>query len=211
MNPPQGLEAPAEARLDDRIARLGRGRRNAAARGELRDHVVQSATDLAGDGPVLTRHVDAAFDGLGSDHDIRAAFFPTPPRAPLHPAAMAVLAGAALLVVAGALAATGGTASCSVEGSGSCKATATGDVPDVVLFASPPLLALAALVWLPAWTGLAVAAPYLAVGLLRLSALTDEAAPHGAWVEDAAIVAAAALTLAVAARQVWLERRLAHA
>jgi hypothetical protein len=182
-----------EARIHERIARLGPGRRRAAARAELHDHVVQAVQAMAAGGRPGPEHVEAAFAALGSDREVREAFFPRPPRARLQWPEVALLAGAAALAGLAIALDGGGEASCEVTGTGRCTATASGVAWDVLAFAAPPLVALACLAWLPAWTALLPSGAFAAVTLLRAMSGSGGAAELAL---DLGLLGAGAATLA---------------
>ena len=101
----------------------------------------------------------------------------------------------------------GGRASCSVTGGGSCSASTSGDALELLAWAAPPLLVLAALALAPALVGAAGAAAYLVFALLR--SVSDVTIGESYW--SLLLPAAAALALAVAARHLLLERHARQA
>lgn len=198
------LTPQAEARIDERIRDLAPLFGAAAARQELRSHVADAAEGLAAGQPAGAGHVDAAFAALGTDADIRATFFPAPARAPVHRLQVGLLALAVAVAAAAIVAEGGGRASCSVQGEGSCEASTNGDALELAVWSVPPLLVLAALFLGPAWAGAVLATAYLVVATARN---VDLAIIEGISLAQALLPLAAALTVAVAARQVLVERR----
>lgn len=196
------LTPQAEARIDDRIRRLAPRRGAQAGRIELRSHVADAAEALAAGAAATPDHVDAAFRGLGSEADIRAAFFPVRARVAVSRLHVALLALATVLAAVAIVTDESATSSCSVQGPGSCQVSSSGEALELVVWAGPPLVVLAALALATAWVGASLAGIYLAVAVLRA---IDSASITGAW--DLLVPAAAVITCAVAVRQVLLERR----
>lgn len=202
------LTPEAEARIDDRIRRLSRRPRAEAGRAELRAHVADAAEGLAGSKPATPAHVDAAFAQLGSDADIRAAFFPGQARRPVSRPEIALLAFATALAAAAIAIANEGSSSCSVSGPGTCEVSATGAGLEYLVWAGPPLVVLALLVLAPSWSAVAAASLYLLLALVRT---IDTATITGMSGLDLLLVAAGALASLVAVRHWRSERTAASA
>lgn len=196
-----------ERRIDEVVARLARGRRaRRESREELKDHLREAARGLAGVDAVQAEHVDRALDRLGGEAVVRDTFFPA--ARPSRPHRLAPWAVAAIvLALLGSVAADlggGASSTCSAGAGGTCTATASaaGEGLDAAMLVLPPLLALLAMTYLPAWAGLAVAAPF-ALWLLLRASVGVEGMTVGAGLEVAAGLALVALTL----HHLWRARR----
>lgn len=198
------LTPDAEARIDDRIRRLSRRGRDEAGRAELRDHVAQAAEAFAGKDLVTPRHVDAAFASLGSDDDVRAAFFPRRAPPQVHRWEVAALTLATLLAAGAIVGAGGGTATCSVSDGGTCTASTSGDVLDFIVWAGSPLAILGLLYFLPAVVAFGAAVVYTVVATLRT---VSEATFAGAPSLDVLLVLAGLITFAVCGLHLRVELR----
>lgn len=157
--------------IKKRIAIISRGRKG--DRDNLQEHIHTAAEDLAGDSPVSVKHIDDAFDILGTAAEIREAFFPKRTQI-LH--AWAIVAYATSTLLAALDAFSSKSARCSGDGVIRCTVTAGDGLGVSLLSVMPPLVVLAAHFvgpkWLPtvfavAWVLLFVLPAVADAGLAR--------------------------------------------
>lgn len=187
--------------IESAVARLARGRRAPPlSRAELRDHLLQAASERAGAGRITVEHVEQAIAGLGGAQAVRDTFFPAMPRPKMHVAAPWVLAGIVVLVLA-MMITTPPRAMCSTVPGGDCSVSSNGFTVDLAFLLLPPITVLVSMWLAPAWLGAVIAAVYAAWTLVE--AVNDD----GVQALRAAVVLFAGFaTLAVAAHHFWRAR-----